>query len=148
MNIFGLNCKTLTNEDVINTPLKLAEANYKEFPVTQDLKPVVIRKRRLFNHDNMEDDLKENLYESVQNVTKKSKLDKSLNKASDGCKTPAIVKVKRRETMAYFKPRDTSIKARTPVKPVVSPKKFIVCTNMSSNDKGIMNAVSFKLFIV
>lgn len=65
-------------------------------------------------------------------------------------KTPVAAKEKskekRRETIAYFKPRETSVKVKTPGKAPISPTKYIVCTNMSSVDKQIIHDVSLLKF--
>jgi twin BRCT domain len=147
MNILELNCKALKQAENVEASSLI---NKKEEQATQQaIKPVQVRKRRLFNTtDIMDDEHKENLDKSIQSVQKKSKLDKSLK--SDVLKTPKLVKekpketIKRRETIAYFKPRETAVKVKTPGKQldISSPVKYIVCTNMSSADKQIINAVS------
>jgi hypothetical protein len=142
MNILEMNCKTLCyGDEVFSTPKEQEENPPLQ---TQEAEPVQVRKRKLFNNDDYaEDEQKENLNDSTRNE-KKKKLDKSLGQVADGWKTPVAGKskketIKRRETIAFFKTKDT-VKAKTPVKPQPIPK-VIVCTNMSSADKQIINAV-------
>jgi hypothetical protein len=144
MNILEMNCKTLCyGDEVFSTP---KEQEQHQPLQTQEAKPVQVRKRKLFNNDDyeQEDEQKENLNDSTRNE-KKKKLDKSLGLVAEGWKTPTAGKtkketIKRRETIAFFKSKET-VKAKTPVKPQ-AVAKVIVCTNMSSADKQIINAVS------
>lgn len=146
MNILEMNCKSLNNNDKIEPPPSVE----KNTPLlTQEIKPVQIKKRKLFNNDGlMDDEHKENVDKSSR-VEKKTKLNKSRNQVADGWKTPVAAKtkketVKRRETIACFKPRDATIKPKTPSKPPVS-LKYVVCTNMSPADKLIIHAAILKL---
>ena len=148
MNILELNCKAISQkkDDTVLSAKKFypnVKANTCLTP-DQSIKPV-IRKRKLFNNDNFDIEIenwKENLNITVGMETKKAKT------VVQTFNPPRVIqksspKVDRRRTLAYFKtdkPKEMTLKTKTPVKPTVS-QKFVVCTNMSSNDKKIIHAV-------
>lgn len=159
MNIFELNCKALSqkneleNEDQPLSAKKKVQQTATEKACDssnqkQAEKPNVIRKRKLFNNDSFEEvgdcKDKENLNKSVGMPLKKVKtVIPSFNTPQLGQKTKP--KIDRRRTLAYFKtgkPKEVAVKPKTPAKPQAAPQKYVVCTNMSSNDKKIISAVS------
>lgn len=165
MNILDLNCKAVNQQsqeqntdrlpsssqktvERITVALKTSEKKHH----TQVVKPPVIRKRKLFTdeHESV-DDFKENNDKShnktITNSEKKPKRDNTL---VPSYKTPQLekkskAKIDRRNTLAYFKTEKpkpvVAAKAKTPVKPAAS-LKVIVCTNMSFDDKKIVQAVN------
>lgn len=151
MNIFELNCKAVSeknqestlSETKINSPM-YPKSHEKQTPA-KTMKPIV-RKRKLFNNDDLDgiDESKENQNESIKMIDKKSKSDMQTFNTPQ-LKTKPKPNIDRRRTVAYFKPDKpkelASLKTKTPVKSVATPK-IIVCTNMSSGDKLIFQAVS------
>lgn len=153
MNILELNCKAISekNEKLLTSakkvnPALIPTSHEKQTP-TQTAKPAVIRKRKLFNNDDLDeiDECKENHDDSVKKVEKKVKPRKSLMLTFNTPQLSAKPKTDRRRTLSYFKTdkpkEDIQRKTTTPVKPIASLKR-IVCTNMSSSDKLIIQAVS------
>ena len=154
MNMFEMNCKAMSQKNKVDSP----ESVKKVEPVKiQELRKdtSVVRKRKLFNPDyeDFENEQKENLDKTFQGSQKKAKLNKTIGQVEGGFRTPVNKKtavsktkaetVRRRETIACFKTRETAVKVKTPAKIRASPTKYIVCTNMSSNDKKVIHAVSF-----
>lgn len=156
MNMFELNCKAMSQKNKADSPVSVEKIEPVKADVvrTQEVKTGVIRKRKLFNPDNedLENEQKENLDKNSQGSQKKTKLNKTVGQVAEGWRTPVKTAVstkpkketvRRRETIACFKPKETTVKVKTPAKVRASPTKYIVCTNMSSNDKQVINAVSF-----
>lgn len=150
MNLLEMNCRAMSQKKDVeeaecpercdpktDTPSALA---------TQSNFVTTIRKRKLFCNETYMDELedsKENLNKSVKETEKKSKLNK-LNESTK--KKPQMNKITadRRKTLEYFKTekrKDAAKLKKTPMKLVVQ-QKFIVVTNMSTQDKCILNAVS------
>lgn len=159
MNLLELNCKALSQKTV--NPMQLSEKKIQPasaqltYQHTQTVTTTTVRKRKLFNTDNeeYEQECKENVNKSLKEPEKKRKLE------SAGWKTPTVIEkpkamqpIDRRRTLSYFKtekPKEVSTaKIKSPAKPAAATK-YIVCTNMSSTDKKILQAVSkmtIKLF--
>lgn len=152
MNILELNCKAQSQKD---DDLPISEKKLHPSTTliscdtldqTQLKRPVMVRKRKLFNVECVEDIdcSKENLNNSVETPSRKAKTP-LFN--TPQMKSNSKPKIDRRRTLAipdYFrteKHKEAAVKPKTPVKQPVSPK-CIVCTNMSSKEKKIIHAVS------
>lgn len=169
MNILDLNCKAMSQKsqeqkqipssdeklEVISVALKSSEKKIQ----AQVVKPQGIRKRKLFTEDyEVNDDFKENNNDNDYNKTityseKKPKLARL--SVIPSYKTPlhdkkTKPKIDRRQTLAFFKDKkvkQVSVdKIKTPVKSTVSIK-VIVCTNMSQEDKRIIQTVRSVVFL-
>lgn len=147
MNILDLNCKALSqkkNETLVSPKKFVQSSDSKPCEThTQVNKTGIVRKRKLFNTDEI-DDIKENLNKSVgiNNAKKIKTVAPAFNTPQLNKKSKPILD--RRRTLSYFKSEKTKeavLKPKTPVKPSIE-QKYVVCTNMSSNDKRIISAVS------
>lgn len=166
MNILDMNCKSMGKSDE-SPKLLLSHKKVVELS-TQQVVPAVIRKRKLFNADLEEDEMKENLEQkpvkkpnTPQSAVKKQKAEwntltavkKSMpgwnkteaakNTKSTGNPPPTdkTPKLDRRKTLSYFKTEKPSPKMKSPARQPPATK-YIVCTNCSSTDKKIYAAVS------
>lgn len=118
-----------------------------KYKLTQALNPAPIRKRRLFNNDDLDTgEYKENMNKSLKETVKRKKFDSpsiAVSKKATNVDKKFTQSVDRRKTISYFKPekiKECSItKPKSPAKP--APMKYIVCTNMSATDKQIIQAV-------
>lgn len=121
-----------------------------KYKLTQALNPAPVRKRRLFNNDDSDHgEYKENMNKSLKEPVKRKKLESpsiEVSKKSASVNKKLTQSVDRRQTMSYFKTDKTKessiMKLKSPAKP--TPMKYIVCTNMSSTDKQIIQAVRIK----
>lgn len=161
MNILDLNCKAIaeSKSETTDNPESLSEKKAPcpkaamtpsaqlKYKLTQSLKPAVVRKRKLFNNDDPDnEDYKENLNKSLKEPNAKRKLESTpvdKSKKSSAAEKKFTQSVDRRKTISYFKPmktKETSItKPKSPAKPA---QVKVVCTNMLSTDKLILQAVS------
>lgn len=150
MNIFEMNCKELekqnkekelAKEDQLQVIESSSSNDTDKIVTTQIMKPTLVRKRKLFSEalDETISECKENVHEakhaklniSLKETPKPRTVEKTVRK-------PASAKVDRRKTISFFK----TDKPATAVKPKTVSKKYVVCTNMSSADKQVINAVS------
>jgi hypothetical protein len=150
MNLFEMNCKALedpkdnqnnTDSTLISTipSSSSTSSSTNKIVQTQVPKPAIIRKRKLFSADTLDDTLtecKENHEESIKLDSKRTKLNSSTKVVKE--KTVEKVKDDRRRTISYFK----TVKPSSAVKKPTLTPKYIVCTNMSSADKQAISAVS------
>jgi hypothetical protein len=155
MNIFELNCKAIKAQS--EKELKEDEKSQQESSVTtsdnvletQIPKPAGIKKRKLFNVDSFDETItecKENFDESM-NESKRSKLNKSVKEKKKSPPKPKskFEAVSRRKTISFFKtakPAAMTSKGKPAAIVQTSIPKYIVCTNMSANDKQSISAVS------
>lgn len=168
MNILDMHCKAMSQqkrndpEDTENTPVRSQvsslEESFFQIHQTQIAKPTagIVRKRKLFTSDGLDqtEEFKENqIDKSVKLYESKTSKNESLVKKwiTPQMEKKSLPKFDRRRTLGSFKtekPKDISTKVnKTPLKPL-APQKIIVCTNMSTGDKIIMQAVSQSLFRV
>lgn len=160
MNILDINCKVISqnsqnkiNDIPLLTPAdKPIERQIDCFLThsTQLNKPQVVRKRKLFNIEDheMSEDHKENIDETMKKSEKKRQIVKPVKKVVKTTSVPQRKSVEpqtnRRKTISFFKtdkPKETIVKSKA----IIEKKpetKFIVCTNMSSTDKQILQTVS------
>lgn len=148
LNILDLNCKAMNQqkeeEDKQNEVLRATAMSVPAPKLATQVITGVVRKRKLFNAEDLDET--QEYKENDCSHRKPEKKRKSL--APGNWKTPQPEKkeksVDRRRTLAFFKtekPKEAIAKVKTAIKPQPLPK-FIVCTNMSTDDKTIIQAVS------
>lgn len=162
MNIFELNCKAMSEAKKIiqggDEEKKIESTNavtnekngVSQTIETQKIKPVTVRKRKLFSTDYLDETIESK--ENIENENKKIKEDKAINKDLKPTSARKISNSKiktdndRRRTLSYFKSskksNNTSILNTTKTMTFQPLQKYIVCTNMTPEDKKLVQDVS------